>query len=337
MQPLISIIIPTYNREKILIETLDSILLQTYRNWECIIVDDHSTDSTESTIKSFVDIDSRFQYFKRSIERPKGANACRNFGFEKSKGDFINWFDSDDVMHPDFLMKRVSELISDTTLDFCCCVYSTFTDKTEKKDYSEKAIKPLIFQSENYIEDYLLNGLSFITDSVLWRRKFISDKELFDETLHRAQEWDFHLRMLTYKPKYKYLKDVLFYLRQGNESITKNASFSLKAQTSIFKFFDNAFNIVRKSKLKHSKQLKQYIFYRQCVNYYNINVLSSGIKERFMFFKRLGVNIFDYTFNSGLKFQIKIRVLLGLLVLLFFNKGYKLLYNPKLDYRSYTR
>src|SRR6187431_937929 len=94
----ISIIIPTYNRANLIGETLDSILAQTYQNWECIIVDDGSDDNTEEVVNSYVKKDSRFQYHQRPHDRPRGGNAARNYGFELSKGEFVNWFDDDDVM-----------------------------------------------------------------------------------------------------------------------------------------------------------------------------------------------------------------------------------------------
>ena len=77
---LVSIIIPTYNRAHLIGETLDSVLAQTYQNWECIIVDDGSSDSTDSLIATYKTIDVRFQYLHRTPEKIKGANACRNIG-----------------------------------------------------------------------------------------------------------------------------------------------------------------------------------------------------------------------------------------------------------------
>lgn len=85
-QPLVSIIIPTYNRAHLIGETLDSVLAQIYTNWECIVVDDGSTDSTAELLAFYVEKDSRFQYHHRPKDRLKGANACRNYGFELSRG-----------------------------------------------------------------------------------------------------------------------------------------------------------------------------------------------------------------------------------------------------------
>ncbi|WP_372938266.1 glycosyltransferase family 2 protein, partial [Seonamhaeicola sp.] len=88
-QPLVSIIIPTYNRAHLIGETLDSVLAQTYTHWECIVVDDGSSDHTSQVVATYCKNDARFQYHQRPLDRPKGANACRNYGFELSKGEYI--------------------------------------------------------------------------------------------------------------------------------------------------------------------------------------------------------------------------------------------------------
>ena len=105
---LVSIIIPTFNRADIIHETLDSIKLQTYEKWECIIVDDGSNDNSIMVINEFVKTDNRFKFYDRPINKLKGANSCRNYGFEKSKGEFINWFDSDDIMHENRVIVHTS-------------------------------------------------------------------------------------------------------------------------------------------------------------------------------------------------------------------------------------
>jgi len=99
-KPLISIIIPTYNRAHLIGETLDSIIAQTYQNWECIVVDDGSDDDTEEVMKSYIQNDNRIYYYHRPEEHLPGGNGARNFGFEKSTGEYIQWFDSDDLMEP---------------------------------------------------------------------------------------------------------------------------------------------------------------------------------------------------------------------------------------------
>ena len=75
--PLVSILIPNYNKAPYLRETLDSVLSQTYTHWECIIVDDHSTDNSWEILEEYVAKDSRFKLYKRPVDRKQGGNAAR--------------------------------------------------------------------------------------------------------------------------------------------------------------------------------------------------------------------------------------------------------------------
>ena len=103
---LLSIIVPTYNRAHMLRDTIKSVLNQTYPHFELIIVDDGSTDNTEEIMKPFLS-EKVFYYKRENAER----SAARNFGTKQAKGDYLNWFDSDDTMFPDHLLQAV-EMIS---------------------------------------------------------------------------------------------------------------------------------------------------------------------------------------------------------------------------------
>ena len=107
---MISIIIPTYNRASIIPNTLDSVINQEFKDWECVVVDDHSTDNTEEVIKNYIERDLRFHYLKN--ERKKGAQGARNTGLNHCKSEWLVFFDSDNLMHPDFL-KKVTQKIDE--------------------------------------------------------------------------------------------------------------------------------------------------------------------------------------------------------------------------------
>jgi len=119
--PLVSIIIPTFNRAHLIGETLDSIMAQTYTNWECIIVDDGSTDGTDKVMAEYIAKDPRFQYHHRPKDRLPGGNAARNYGFEVSKGEYVNWFDSDDIMLPSKLKVKIKHFEKNKNLDVVFC------------------------------------------------------------------------------------------------------------------------------------------------------------------------------------------------------------------------
>ncbi len=217
-KPLISIIIPTYNRAHLIHETLDSVLVQTYSNWNCIVVDDGSTDNTEEILESYEKKDARFQYHKRPANRKKGANACRNYGFELSKGKYVNWFDDDDIMLNNFLKLKIIEFQKSPKLDF---VVSRGANFNSNGYYKELPI------SEN--NNNLLDHNNFILGKVFWTTPdFICKKSsikniLFDEVLKSGQEFNFFTKILAINNlKGNFINKVLFKRRLHDSSIQTN-------------------------------------------------------------------------------------------------------------------
>jgi len=215
LQPLVSIIIPTYNRAHLLGETLDSVMMQTYSNWECIVVDDGSTDATVKLMGLYCEKDSRIQYHHRPINRPKGANACRNFGFELSKGAYIQWFDSDDIIDSNILSKAIEIFQLNNKLDFVFFNYQVFDGIL--KDIIIKQVN----KSEDPFIDYFRGKINLATPSVLWKKKAII-RNKFNETLKKSQELNFVFQL--YKEGYNtlvgfYINENGFFLRKHSNSI----------------------------------------------------------------------------------------------------------------------
>ena len=212
----ISVIIPTFNRSQFLGETLDSVLAQTYQDWECIVVDDGSKDHTKELLEFYCEKDSRFKYFKRPDDCLKGANACRNLGFEKSKGEFILWYDSDDLMKADKLEIQLEALIKSDT-DFCVAPSQIFDD-------SSGEILGFRFEqlsSDNLMFDYARMKIGWMTPAVLWSKQFLKNSDvLFNEELQAAQEWEFHLRIIAKDPRFCIIEKSLDLIRQHGKSIT---------------------------------------------------------------------------------------------------------------------
>jgi glycosyltransferase involved in cell wall biosynthesis len=151
--PAASIIIPTYNRCELLLETLCSVKKQTFENWECIIIDDGSTDDTVVQVANFIFDDIRFQFVKRPQDYPKGACSCRNYGFDLSKGKYIQWLDDDDLLSANKLELQIKKLeeFKDSKI-FTTCDWDFFwTNKPYLKKnlfHSTSLINPSVFFSE---------------------------------------------------------------------------------------------------------------------------------------------------------------------------------------------
>jgi glycosyltransferase involved in cell wall biosynthesis len=211
--PLVSIIIPTYNRAHLIGETLDSVLAQTYPNWECIIVDDGSTDNTDEIVEGYLKRDTRFKYHYRPKDRLKGGNAARNYGFVVSKGEYINWLDSDDILFNEAMELKINSLIAEQDSEALIARnnYSNYS-MTTFRDSKFQIVRTLSFLLFLYGTDQI----ELQTTVFLWKRSFLENKSLFDETMQRFQDNEFHIRMLSKLKKITMIDNVLATVRSGN-------------------------------------------------------------------------------------------------------------------------
>ena len=211
----VSIIIPLYNREKLIVETLDSVLKQEdYSNWECIIVDDHSEDGSYKSAADFAENDQRIKVYIRPENLPKGANSCRNFGFQQSTGDFIIWFDSDDLMTPDHLVEKV-KMIEEKDLDFIVAKTQNFKEGNKLEPY--KYYKPDYGITAS---DFILLKIHWYTYDVILKRK-IAEKISWNQQMKSWQDYNYFCKMLLETVNGDFLDKVLTYRRIHENSIQK--------------------------------------------------------------------------------------------------------------------
>lgn len=125
MSELVSIIMPAYNAEKFISESIESVRKQTYQNWELLIVDDCSTDTTKTIVKKLSEVDSRIVYIP--LLKNSGAAIARKTGIEASKGRFIAFLDSDDLWIPEKLEKQIAFMLKNKKT-FTCTIYGKITE-----------------------------------------------------------------------------------------------------------------------------------------------------------------------------------------------------------------
>ncbi len=213
-QPLVSIIIPTYNRAHLIGETLDSILAQTYENWECIVVDDGSCDDTDAVMQEYCEKDSRFKYYHRPEEHLAGGSGARNYGFKKSLGDYIQWFDSDDLMVKEKIELKVKTILVND-VDFVISQTKYF-NRADSKGYSY-----------NY-EDSNVDFLSYATTYISWftpdifLKRNLASQISFNERLQAGQEYNFSCKLLLITNNLKKIEKFLTLRRDHENSIGKN-------------------------------------------------------------------------------------------------------------------
>ncbi|GAB4164355.1 MAG: hypothetical protein Tsb0033_25640 [Winogradskyella sp.] len=212
--PLVSIIIPTFNRAHLIRETLDSIIAQSYTNWECIVVDDGSNDGTDSLLVSYCHNDKRFKYLKRPKHHMQGGNGARNYGFTMSKGDYIQWFDSDDVMHPDFVKLKV-RAFQEYGVDIVI-------SKSKLLNKEQSAYGNYDFKSKDInVIDFATTSMSWLTPDIMIKRSFCELVE-FDESLKAGQEYNFICKLLTYTNSNYVINEYLTQVRENENSIGSN-------------------------------------------------------------------------------------------------------------------
>lgn len=193
MSNLVSIIIPVFNREKVLQETLDSVLNQTHQNWECIIIDDGSIDDTISIIENNSKKDPRFSlYLRNKTTKPKGVSSCRNIGIEKAKGNFVIFLDSDDLLHKDCLKSRLNFVSKTTKSDVYVFQMQEFDSKGLKKKCNYYPDD--ITNQKEYLKMILRHQIPFSVTCPFWRKEAILLLNGFDENLNRLEDPDFHCR-----------------------------------------------------------------------------------------------------------------------------------------------
>ncbi len=216
--PLVSIIMATYNRAHLIQESLDSILCQSHENWECLIIDDGSKDNTEERLRSYLQRDSRFHYYKRTENYKKGLPGCRNQGLDLSKGETIIFFDDDDIVHPDNL-KICTELLSDKDLYFCRYDKEPFGGEWKPETLKLDSGFKSKFVDVNDLENVVIGNLPFASCTVLWKKECFKDFRFKEELLY-AEEWECYSRILSTGIKGVSIDKVLYYNRKHPNSNT---------------------------------------------------------------------------------------------------------------------
>jgi len=215
----ISIIMATYNRAHFIVETLKSIQAQTYTNWECLIIDDGSTDNTLEVLEPILTADDRIKYFTRSPSYGKGLSGSRNYGLDLAKGDYIIFFDDDDIVHPLCLEISLSTLKSIENSSFCNFKKEAFTRNFNPIFINYSYEWNLKITNENILEDVVIQNIPFASCTVLWKRECFNE-HVFNENLMYAEEWECYQRILSLKLKGVLIDKVLYYNRKHDKSNT---------------------------------------------------------------------------------------------------------------------
>lgn len=271
----------TYNRAHLIEDCLQSIQNQTYQNWECIIIDDGSTDNTEDIVKKWKNKDERFLYFKRTPQHQKGLPGCRNQGLNIAKGQYIIFFDDDDIVHPQNL-ELCKNYLKESKFHFVNYMKKPFLEKSNinMKKYEK------YYVTQNIEQKHIFSTISYkikmASCTIMWKKEVFKNDN-FIEKLQYAEEWELYNRLLIKGFTGQKINNILYFNRKHINSNTGKyynndlEKINSKIKASIFliellgqykklnREFINFFLSIRSK--KESQEIYNKIKYSNSINY----------------------------------------------------------------------
>jgi len=255
----VSIIIPLYNRSDLIAETVDSIKSQTYKDFECIIIDDHSTDDSFEQAKKLTAGDKRFIVKRRSRD-VKGAPACRNEGVSIATGQYLMFLDSDDLLAQKCLEERIGLFRDYPDLDFIVTQIGIFKDDPGKVTHYWNDLR-----GEDDVANFLqVNGWQ--TSSSFFKTEFVKNFS-YDVEAISSQDVEFHLRVLLTNPSYRKFRQNephVLIRRTGNRTgmkATNNESLYESMKMRFFLMGKIESEMTPQQQKRYSSEVRQFYLY----------------------------------------------------------------------------
>lgn len=204
--PKVSIVLPVYNGEKYIKESIDSIIGQTFRDWELIVINDCSTDGTLDLLTNYAEIDDRIHIYSntQNIKLPASLNA----GFERAEGQYFTWTSDDNVFLPNALEKMVTFL--DKNIEYAMvCASMVIIDKNRNIVSDEKKYDPSLFYYHNNV------GACFMYRSQVW-----NEIGKYDINRYLVEDYDYWLRIIDRYKRIGLIDETLYLYRSHEESLT---------------------------------------------------------------------------------------------------------------------
>lgn len=259
---MISIITPVYNKEKHLKKTIESILNQTEKDFELILINDGSTDNSLNIIKEYKEKDPRIKLFDQTN---KGVSTARNVGINHAKGEYITFFDADDSMYEEALKIMKEKIGSNDILMF----------KTRVIEKGKNYIRPKhrAFKKD-FLIHYIDNKFQPTMNGYLIRREFLIREGIyFNENIDYGEDMEFVIRLLSKTQKIKQIDDILNAYNKENQSLSKESLKLIDKDKAWVKLAVNEL-----TKTKHERAVKLLREYRLSGNI--LNHLKQNRKEK---------------------------------------------------------
>jgi len=196
--PTVSIVVPCFNQQTFIAETLESVLAQSYSDWECIVVNDGSTDGSDAIIQQYAHADRRFRPL---LKANGGVAAARNFGFAQARGSLFVPLDGDDKLHPDFLRRVVERFEAEPDTVLVHTGTQRFGDNRKAWSLPAYSYEKLLWQN-------------MIVNTAMYRRDaFLATSGYAPEMVFGFEDWEFYVRLLGPASKVQYIDAPLHFYR----------------------------------------------------------------------------------------------------------------------------
>ena len=221
----VSIIIPAYNAEKTISETIDSILEQSYQNFEINVINDGSTDGTEFILNNYSKKDKRIKIYTQDNS---GVSISRNKGIEKSTGKYISFLDADDLYHSNFLEKMLNQA-NKNDADVCYCGTDTIPESSKRKIFHGFSDKEILIK-------YIKGKIPVHTRTWLIKKEYIENKNMkFPVEISWGEDLEFFYEIVSSTNKITYVPEYLtFYRNEHSENQLSNFKIDLIDHDYIF-------------------------------------------------------------------------------------------------------
>jgi glycosyltransferase involved in cell wall biosynthesis len=303
ISPLVSVIIPAYNAEKFILETIESVQAQTYTNWEIIIVDDGSTDQTNIIIQQEAKKDTRIHYFHQENGRQGKA---RNLAIKHAKGEYLAFIDADDLWHPQKLEKQVNIFKENPSVDLVYCNGLSFMDTIQNVIQTHQEPSGLRNIEEQF--QYLLSGKSLPNLSVIVN-KYCVDKLggfMEDSRLQNAEDYQMWLRLADHNCQMYGLPENLFYYRLHSNQVTHGDSMAfLQSVWAVYFAPLNKVSKVEKNSLLINRVQKYLLHHVDELSKEKFNEINALLRNPLNKAWKQSYNWFLYTLGKQLFKQVK--------------------------------
>lgn len=252
----VSVIIPAYNAAAWISESLDSVLRQTYADWEIIVVDDGSTDNTTEVVESYSAQDERIRLLTQAVNR--GPSTARNIGMLAARGDYIAFLDADDLWLPAKLEKQVASLKTKQDVGACYTWFETVNDhrqviqqwKDLRLTFWHNPVDALALARGNYV--------CGSASSVMMRRTLIETVGLFNESMRGSEDLDYWYRMAL-RTSFCLVPEPLVQIRRRSETR------SLATERNLLGSLDFIRNARRCAPSAHQRTLREFEIETKCM------------------------------------------------------------------------